>query len=827
MWPAKDDLGSKIIYGIDGYPLYSTENNGKGRWDFPKTQRDTRLFKVKYSSKRVVNEPDASNFRRSNALDSSFKHDLSQISAGLRKELLSESDNWDSHFIYDPSVGHLLMTSLLKQLRSEHCIRVVAFSSGSIANVAVLESGIDELSVGLPANNKPEAKVSVEYPRLGARMGIDVRSTIKQIEFPSNPNPTLVPSRFFAVRTEFEVFIFKVYPKYHVGPPEVKIELVGSIKSFEVRLDSFSDVTFNCWDLSQFAIIDKNGKWKTWVIKERNLKPLVDSPVFGNIGNSQDLSNWRKVIWGSSSNEILLFDRLNVHKVTCANGKTKTRNLFKPERKSQFLQIERCNDEPSELFILTSQKMMWVKLENDEFKIIMTWNHLLNPDDVSLRFSLNYDNYANSSRQFQAKNYDDGTNFSDSRRSYLVIIHSFIHSSNVFQRFEYSKDLNTHTMVGDPFLVKINLDTVVRDTLLLPVTLTGPHNAELNDIKEGGDMGPQFSHKYASFFQLSRGLGITRTLLSTNSCSTIYKYRDLDLNELITQKKIDIDNIVSTEIEEMVIRSNNFYKIFKPQANSNEIKGIHKTLFTRVSHKKKFNRDVQDLLPEENEIAFKSLSLFQRDVLRSVMINVFHTNSTENDNDMIESASQVEGQIRSILLKNVSNPEALTNVIKTVSTEFIYDLLSRMSNLTPDPFSSDSRKIETQEDDDHIDEYEDLQSQIDKEGYILEGFKMNKLHARVRLIVEQWDGDNEFSSTMNTSEKINIYNDETLLINTQKDNTVVDSQYERYSNFYSQTQTPQLMLSQPTALGSTLSQSKSKSLSQAPRKKKRKKGGFA
>ncbi|KAI9370939.1 RNA polymerase I-specific transcription initiation factor RRN6-like protein [Aspergillus egyptiacus] len=185
-----------------------------------------------------------------------------------------------------------------------------------------------------------------------------------------------------------------------------------------------ADVKFSPWNQNQLALVDEDGKWGIWELRnqhKRNKDNWVAARVVSgslpwvSIEESQGVNfqgrhdGWLAVEWAGNENHIIVCDRRCSMLYRVEGDRTCSYPIeLSFKRKSEWiLGIKRSVCNPSHVFILTSSRLLWfdvtpnsIPAQEDSRPSIhprLSWRHFRDTDDTTLQLSslaVNGDFYA-------------------------------------------------------------------------------------------------------------------------------------------------------------------------------------------------------------------------------------------------------------------------------------------------------------------------------------------------------------------------------------------------------------------------------------------------
>ena len=177
--------------------------------------------------------------------------------------------------------------------------------------------------------------------------------------------------------------------------------------------ESFADVSFNPWNDHQLATVDLNGHWSIWNIKgqyQRRSTWTLEAGPAGHLENqgpgleivTED--GWGAVLWAANLNTLVVVRRSVIAVYDVENGPVRlsTCNLNFLTQSDIILDIKRSLKSPCNVYVLTSTKIVWLRLDVDTEDgrnesqpiaiVLLSWWHYRSYEDISLHMLLEEDN---------------------------------------------------------------------------------------------------------------------------------------------------------------------------------------------------------------------------------------------------------------------------------------------------------------------------------------------------------------------------------------------------------------------------------------------------
>lgn len=172
------------------------------------------------------------------------------------------------------------------------------------------------------------------------------------------------------------------------------------------------DVAFNPWKARQLAVVDQKGHWSISAIESRSQREAlweVTEVTSGHLrgGLAEDAEpggdvddGWGRILWLGDANTIAVASR-NVLAAVSIDGsprRLKVPHLGLAQFNDRILDLKRSEPDPGQAFVLTSTRMLLLqshrRTDQDsqstkiEIVIILSWKHLRDPRDLSLKLSV-------------------------------------------------------------------------------------------------------------------------------------------------------------------------------------------------------------------------------------------------------------------------------------------------------------------------------------------------------------------------------------------------------------------------------------------------------
>ncbi|PGH17030.1 hypothetical protein AJ79_01414 [Helicocarpus griseus UAMH5409] len=222
---------------------------------------------------------------------------------------------------------------------------------------------------------------------------------------------------------------------------------------------SHADVTFNPWYQQQMAIVDRQGNWSVWDISKqpRSSQWHADRGASGNLELKESIGKegvaqkdhydgWASISWVGDVHRLLVCDRRNIALYRIDSDPVKSYRFdVGLQRESEWiLDIKRSQSDLSNIFVLTTTQVLWLRVDSDEFSstqqgerqeisVLLSWRHFRSQEDTSLRLA-----------SLLVQN------------DFSLVIYSRLNNMAQVFRFAFSpEDPSVPLSVADPFLIPL------------------------------------------------------------------------------------------------------------------------------------------------------------------------------------------------------------------------------------------------------------------------------------------------------------------------------------------------------------------------------------
>lgn len=386
MWPSNSNRGTSIDYGHNGSGIYVPQRQAQP-WLFARTKGNGFLFHN--IDRTTVVEPNLQLEDHRPVGDDRYTVDSFSmryttrhifpdvfIPSHLVMERFFESENISAARGYDVSWGDLL---------SAHKNGQVAYADGrNHTSVCIGRLGHERVRVG-----SEEDSWTARIPVTADTQSVKVTGNVKQVRFQDAEDEF---SEFLLARTELGLSLIHGVGGEQVLEEDGEEENEGEDEEKE-SVRTWQNIAFiphshesvcvnsdiNPFFSSQLVAFYNDKTWKIWNVE--SAKPREE--LSNRWQMAQIRSNYHAVKWGHDSHSVLIGDRINLKLFDLRS--TESQNVLSVKKNmSQMCDVQRSTTNTSEIFILTTDKVIWKDLRNPGPNLL-DWTHYLNARDPSLK----------------------------------------------------------------------------------------------------------------------------------------------------------------------------------------------------------------------------------------------------------------------------------------------------------------------------------------------------------------------------------------------------------------------------------------------------------
>ena len=240
---------------------------------------------------------------------------------------------------------------------------------------------------------------------------------------------TWMAARLQSSTTIFHPLIHRrpVLPRYENAQPSVLVlpsSVLDANPIFTIPISrtgghSHADVAFHPQDHLKLALVDEHGNWSVWVINGERQETLrsrfrVDLFSHGKIwtwDHEKRLrtslpyhDGWHRILWcntsGTPSDDLFICNRRTaaVYNLSGHLLGLKDFNLGHTRENGSILDVQSSKNFPGHYFVLTSNRLFWVDLEDKQFTessraarnphVLLAWQHFRDRGDKTLHLVL-------------------------------------------------------------------------------------------------------------------------------------------------------------------------------------------------------------------------------------------------------------------------------------------------------------------------------------------------------------------------------------------------------------------------------------------------------
>uniref|UniRef100_A0A060SYP8 ARAD1C02772p n=1 Tax=Blastobotrys adeninivorans TaxID=409370 RepID=A0A060SYP8_BLAAD len=393
MWPSSG-RGVSVGYGHPGSAIYlptispDEPFQTARRHGFGVRFHDCDLSRTIRPPVRSLSQPVHSHIERKGIIHTMTHYTSASnemIPSGIVNEYTHESSNILALSGYDPTVGPLLSTGLLRNSKHRENIHGIAFAENDTGGNSVCVARL-RLPFRLTAG-----RYSARVPIIGTQISLDFDAKVNQVEFGTNLTDGLNP--FLLVRTSRSTMLMDTKLNFD---PITGVKSMSSELAYEILPENPGPksagnqvhATQNPFDYSQVATIDSMGSFFVYDLNDDSTQlRACGDPSY--VAGQDDLSTWRHILWGRDSNTLLVANRrqLGYHDVREPTAKI-THSVRLANNQVRIYDVARSPLSEHENFVLTSQSIMWTDDRMPGSRILLEWDHFVDTKDTSMKIDV-------------------------------------------------------------------------------------------------------------------------------------------------------------------------------------------------------------------------------------------------------------------------------------------------------------------------------------------------------------------------------------------------------------------------------------------------------
>ncbi|KAL4905686.1 hypothetical protein BDW74DRAFT_151791 [Aspergillus multicolor] len=421
-----ENTTTQLHYGHLGKPVYRLKTRS---WEFSRTLAPSPRISYTGVAKVTIQSPSTSVEKSSTPTRSIISRGYPELIASYR---LAHSEIFSQPITATSKACDPLVSTLLDLGRAvdfdidtsgRRAVPIVAFASGECGNVVSLRT-ITEETIEMEQFTISPLRVPtigdedhVEWLADGAPIrqicfsrGQDGRATFMAVRFSSTVvfkplyrrTPMLVPVHRNTSGMVYDHQVSRLDPNFLM---EITISHTGGA--------AHADVRFNPWDQSQLAIVDEEGKWSIWQLRNQHrrnkdnwvatcvltgtipwVSPLASAEEHELSGKQTRHDGWLAVEWAGNGDYIVVCDR-RCSMLYCVKRKKAipiTMEIGYTRRSDWILGVQSSTCKPSHIFILTTSRIVWfeVPATKDAGPSLiprLSWRHFRDSDDTTLQLA--------------------------------------------------------------------------------------------------------------------------------------------------------------------------------------------------------------------------------------------------------------------------------------------------------------------------------------------------------------------------------------------------------------------------------------------------------
>lgn len=399
MWPAKENLGPQLTYGVLGNGLATRDSLPSHLGPFLKfprlRDRGPHLHLIEHSSRTLApGIPPEDIDTKLSVYSTHHRHPNDvDVPEDVAASLAIEARPLRDGIALDPTTGKLAIIfelrtdrlsdmaycydalNLLDFTKSSSTLQATAFITGS-GKLKVMPLLVKKRNIFDTESMEKLKKLPIDY--VCEKHGFEL-----QISWPVKHIVASADGKLLAVRGHGECCIFSV--KWDLEKNRINVRKEFNIKNTG---SEWSEVVFNT---SSLAFVNTRGVITMYKFQrtkkgyQHELLSEIDPSIYAPL----DWSSWKRVCWPLDANYIILFSRKSAHYIemnTDDMGKRVVKKLVTTHYWSHFQDVAIVN---SNIFLFTSKELIWLLTTLEApFKRILSWKHYLDDSDASLKLSV-------------------------------------------------------------------------------------------------------------------------------------------------------------------------------------------------------------------------------------------------------------------------------------------------------------------------------------------------------------------------------------------------------------------------------------------------------
>lgn len=400
MWPAKQELGPQLTYGVSGNGLVACDSSLLSLLDpilkFPRLRdHGPHLHLIENTSRSLAPGVPREDIDTSLSVYSTHHKPPNDVNVpeDVAASLAIEARPLRDGIALDPTIGKLatifdLQTrkvpnfetlsgaqDLLKFKKAISSMKATAFITGS-GKLKIMPFLVKKRNVFDTQNMEKLKKIPIDY--VSDKFGFET-----QINWPVSQVVVSADQTLLAVRGHGECCVYAV--EWDNDKRQIIAHRAFSIKNTAAE---WSDLVFNT---SSLAFVDVTGTITIYRFEHtrHGYKHELDQEIVPSIYAPLDWSSWKRLCWPLNANYMILFSRKSAHYIELNLGETGKRVVKKLVTTHYWSHFQDVALVDSNIFLFTSKEIIWLLTTLElPFKRILSWKHYLDDTDASLKLSV-------------------------------------------------------------------------------------------------------------------------------------------------------------------------------------------------------------------------------------------------------------------------------------------------------------------------------------------------------------------------------------------------------------------------------------------------------
>ncbi|CDK28709.1 unnamed protein product [Kuraishia capsulata CBS 1993] len=383
MWPSKKKVGPQLTYGIEGPGVYREAHDPNRYWSFANELDYPINFTLVQGSNQLLRKPLFATLSHGQRL-TQIKEDWQRVQSevfvptGLGRKLEHEAKAYVEG-VHDPVISDQL---IIANVRVSRAIPLLVL--GYVQNMRRLHFSLlmwRERAV-LEVQTKDIRRMSV--PWISKSVVVNMSSDILQISFEEPFDKQ--GGRNCLVLTRESLVLFRLTVA-GMSKNNLILEVVKHAEwtPEEIGISELVYATASPFNSTEISVVNARGDFRIIEIQKKGTPFIPKKYSNCTIYDPLVLSKFKRVIWGASPNELLVFSRSRLYKYdTIAHGLTE---LVTAMAWSKILDLRRIPF-MTEYFALLTDRELVIADFSDGVKKVLAFKHCLDDDDPSMTLSV-------------------------------------------------------------------------------------------------------------------------------------------------------------------------------------------------------------------------------------------------------------------------------------------------------------------------------------------------------------------------------------------------------------------------------------------------------